>query len=207
MCCLCTFLHSETFEDNLSWPSTLSSLLAIPLCASPISSLSSASSFAYIKLEPGIEDPLTGTGLSLKHAINVDKDQLESEDGTDDKETAGSEEDVIVSKVWPMEFHTVDIVEGFHFIHEQGSLGNLIEDTFSIQFEGNHYVKTTYNDHLCRWTHASQSVKDKALAAGHTPASLWSRFMAENSSPYTMRKAAKKQLRNAEHRREWSGSL
>jgi hypothetical protein len=31
--------------------------------------------------------------------------------------------------------------------------------------------------------------------------------MAENPSPYTMRKAAKKRLRNAEHRREQSGSL
>jgi len=205
--CLHTFLHAETSEDNLGWPSTSSSSSTAPLRASPVSSLSSASSFAYIKPEPGTEDPLTGVGLSLKRAINVDEeDQLESEDNMDDEEVAGSEEDVIVSKVWPTEFHTVDIVEGFHFIHEQGFLGSLIEDTFSIQFEGNRYVKTTYNDHLRRWTHASQSAKDKALAAGRTPAGLWSRFMAENPSPYAVRKAAKKCLRNAEHRREQSGS-
>jgi hypothetical protein len=202
-----TFLHSETSEDNLSQPSTSSSSLTVPPRASPVSSLSSASSFAYIKPEPGTEDPLTGAGLSLKRAINVDEeDQLESEDNMDDEEVAGSEEDVIVSKVWPTEFHAVDIVEGFHFIHEQGFLGSLIEDTFSIQFEGNRYVKTTYNDHLRHWTHASQSAKDKALAAGCTPASLWSRFMAENPSPYAVRKAAKKRLRNTEHRREQSGS-
>jgi hypothetical protein len=124
-----------------------------------------------------------------------------------DVEDASEESDeVMVSKIWPTEFYAVDIVEGFEFISEMAALGSLIEDAFGIQFEGIPYVKTTYNDHFRRWTHASQSAKDKALAAGRTSAGLWSKFMAENPAPYAARKAAKKRLRNAESRSEGSTS-
>ena len=74
------------------------------------------------------------------------------------------------------------------------ALGSIIADTFTIQFEGILYVKTTYNDHLRRWLHAPQEAKDKALAAGRTPRGLWLRFMAANPAPYAARKATKKRL-------------
>jgi hypothetical protein len=116
----------------------------------------------------------------------------------DTSDTSEESNEVAVLKIWLMEFYAVDIVEGFKFISEMAALGSIIEDAFGIQFEGIPYVKTTYNDHLCQWTHAGQSAKDKALAADHTSAGLWLKFMAENPAPYAARKAVRKRLRNAE---------
>lgn len=155
-------------------------------------------------------------GSSAKCAINIDGDdegdQLYSADncdgGYEDPSDVNEQSDeVTVSKIWPTEFYAVDIVEGFRFIQDMMALGSIIEDAFDIQFEGIPYVKTTYNDHLRRWTSASQAAKDKALAAGRSPAGLWSKFMAANPAPYAARKAAKKRMRNAESQRESSASL
>ena len=159
---------------------------------------------AIIKCKPGLEDILhiTPHGACFD-VIDVDKDQSDEEenekaDGYSPYEDKGDgsmeDEEVEVLKVWPMEFYAVDIFEGFEFIDEMAALGSIIANTFTIQFEGIPYVKTTYNDHLCQWLHAPQEAKDKALAAGCTPHSLWSRFMAANLAPYAARKATKKRL-------------
>ena len=190
------FFQLETPEDLSSRPSTSSSIV-LPQRASSISSVSSTSSIAIVKPEPGVSGmsyaTVFGTGSSMESAIDI-------EDASEELD------EVMVSNIWPTEFYAVDIVEGFEFISEMTALGSLIEDAFGIQFEGIPYVKTTYNDHFRRWTHASQSAKDKALAAGRTSAGLWSKFMTENPAPYAARKAAKKRLRNAESRSEESTS-
>jgi hypothetical protein len=213
------FFRSPTPEDSPSDPSTFSSFVMPPRAAS-ISSVSSIASSPIIKSEPDVDEMASaasiGAGSSVKRAINVDgddeEDQLYSADNRDgdyeDASDANEQSDeVTVSKIWPTEFYAIDIVEGFEFIHDMMALGSIIEDAFGIQFEGIPYVKTTYNDHLRRWMNASQPAKDKALAAGRSPAGLWSKFMAANPAPYAARKAAKKRMRNAESQSERSASL
>jgi hypothetical protein len=158
---------------------------------------------------------LSGVGSSNCHAINVDEDKAQDGSGSEDirqdpnfdggsvsedNEECASDEyaEVEVSKMWPSEFHAVDIIEGFEFIDQMVVPGTTIEDAFSFQFGGICYVKTTYNDHLRRWQSSSQSAKDKVLTADHTRKGLWSNFMAKNPAPYAARKAAKKRLKNAE---------
>jgi hypothetical protein len=106
-----------------------------------------------------------------------------------------------------MEFYAIHIVEDFKFIHDMMALGSIIEDAFGIQFKGIPYIKTTYNDHLCQWINANQPAKDKTLAASHSPASLWLKFMAANTAPYAARKATKKWMGNAKSQSERSASL
>jgi hypothetical protein len=213
------FFQSPMAEDSPSDPSTFSSFV-MPPQATSISSVSSrASSSPIIKSEPDVEMTSTvsvGAGSSAKRAINVDgddeEDQLYGADNCDRgyeeaSDVSEQSDEVTVSKIWPTEFYAVDIVEGFEFIQEMMALGSIIEDAFEIQFEGIPYVKTTYNDHLRQWTSASQAAKDKALTAGHSPAGLWSKFMAANPAPYATRKAAKKRIKNAKSQRESSASL
>ena len=153
---------------------------------------------------------LSGHGTTSRNAIELDSDYSHDGEEGDDEDVCEDnvssylgglsnedEDEIEVSKVWPGEFYAVDIVNGFLAIDKMMALGTTIETAFAFHFKGVRYVKTTYNDHLRRWQHASQHGKDIALAAGRTHKGLWSAFMADNPAPYAARKAAKKRLRNA----------
>jgi hypothetical protein len=155
-------------------------------------SISSTSSLAAINCKPANaedeaaenESIIVPSALSITSTSSLATINRKPTNAGD--EAAVRDDEVIVSKIWPTEFYAVDIVEAFRFIYEMEAVGinsdDGMEEWFGFQFEGILYVRSTFNAHLHRWMHASQSAKAKALAAGRTPAGLWSTFMAENPS-------------------------
>lgn len=143
-----------------------------------------------------------GIGASHDDSIDIDSNNElggDSRDGYNGSNAGDSEDDEVqVSKIWPGEFLTSDIVEGFKAIADFVKHGATIEDAFQFQFGGVQYVATTYRDHCRRWKSASQAAKDKALTPGRTSLGLWSEFMASNPAPYGPRKAALKRVRRAQ---------
>jgi hypothetical protein len=111
-----------------------------------------------------------------------------------------------VVKQWPSDFHAVDIVKGFAYCthavkSKKRTLKAAFEDFFPTTFAG-----STYNEHRHRWMDSPQVEKDKALAARHSLAGLWSEFMKNNPARHAQMKKEKQKLRAARRRRNESES-
>ncbi|KAG2125807.1 hypothetical protein DEU56DRAFT_983117 [Suillus clintonianus] len=82
-------------------------------------------------------------------------------------------------KVWPADFHVVNVVEGFRRCEiarksRRVSVQKAFESYFGVPFK-----KTTFHEHRTRWFKAPQALCDKYLEARRTDRGLWSAFMRE----------------------------
>ncbi|KAG0694636.1 hypothetical protein DFH29DRAFT_1006155 [Suillus ampliporus] len=82
-------------------------------------------------------------------------------------------------KVWPADFHVIDVVEGFRCCEiarksRRVSVQKAFESYFGVPFK-----KTTFHEHRTCWFKAPQALCDKYLEAHRMDRGLWLAFMHE----------------------------
>lgn len=108
--------------------------------STPFSGYTNTDYPTFVKHEPDETEAYTamsGAGSSLHCAIDVDDEEEVDElvgDSNDEHINSRAEEsdddEVEVSKIWPAEFYTADIVQGFKAIADYVKHGALIKDAF-----------------------------------------------------------------------------
>jgi hypothetical protein len=78
---------------------------------------------------------------------------------------------------WPGDFYVVDVVKGFDLCDQARRSRGPIAETFTAVF-GVPFRSTTYYKNRKQWGDASQTVRDKSLAAGRTLRGTWGVFMS-----------------------------
>ncbi|THG92463.1 hypothetical protein EW026_g8448, partial [Hermanssonia centrifuga] len=119
-----------------------------------------------------------------------------SSDNDDDEEL--SMEKQPEEKVWPSDYHTVDVVNAFYRCTQAAhEAGNSVPKEFRSCFPGVPFKSSTYHENRHRWYNASQVDRNQFYNYGRRRDGLWKNFARANAAPHADVKAAKKRTARA----------